>query len=177
MKTRGAVIGLLIGAAVAGGDLSACGDKFLVPSRVSRYERAPMPRSPAAILIYANPTSRQVAAAGSAMEPVLRKVGYEPSTVDTPGEFASALRRREWDLVILGLADYQAAVAALDVEHAPAVVPLVYEPTRTAWGEAKKQSALALKVPVKSEGLLDAVDRALSERASRRARQRRTAGG
>src|SRR5262245_19855859 len=35
----------------------ACGDKFLVSSRGTRYEKAPIKRDPRAILILANPAS------------------------------------------------------------------------------------------------------------------------
>src|SRR5215831_14249575 len=37
--------------------LPACGDKFLISSRGTRYQRAPAARVPAAILIYTNPAS------------------------------------------------------------------------------------------------------------------------
>src|SRR5437879_7674005 len=72
--------------------LLACGDKFLVLSRGTRYQRAPAVRKPVAILIYANPASEvPKALAGVPVDATLRSVGYRPTTVATPAEFEKAL--------------------------------------------------------------------------------------
>jgi len=89
--------------------LLACGDKFLVSSRGTRYQKAPIKREPHTILIWANPTSElPKGLSGVPVDETLRKVGYRPTTVTTAAEFDSALNRGDWDVVIVGAADAQA---------------------------------------------------------------------
>src|SRR5262245_152464 len=77
--------------------LLACGDKFLVSTRGTRYQRAAAPREPAAILIYTNPESElPKVVAGASVDATLRKAGYRPTTVATSDEFEKALNRGGW---------------------------------------------------------------------------------
>ena len=58
MRKRPCAAGLLLLIGVSSGDvLLACGDKFLVSSRGTRFQRAAVAREPASILIYTNPAS------------------------------------------------------------------------------------------------------------------------
>ena len=78
---RWLVVGLLVltGAGPAS-DLLACGDKFLVISRGTRYQRAAF-RRPANILIYANATSTLTQSLGNVpVAATLSKVGYRTTT-------------------------------------------------------------------------------------------------
>ena len=57
MQRLAAVLALCWCGIGTSGAVLACGDKFLMPSRGSRFQQAPMERMPASILFYANPSS------------------------------------------------------------------------------------------------------------------------
>ena len=56
--------------------LLACGDKFLMPTRGTRFQQAPLNRAPAAVLLYANPASPLPGALSRlSVDATLRKAG------------------------------------------------------------------------------------------------------
>ncbi len=157
---------LLISGTGMSGDLLACGDKFLVVGRGTRFRRASIPRAPAAILVYANPASNLPAAlANVAVEATLSKAGYRPTTVSSAEEFDRALRRGGWDLVLVDVAESRSLAGRVTGNDAPAVLPVVYNPTRTEWKEARRQYPSVLRSPTKTQAFLDTVDEALSIRS------------
>ena len=148
--------------------LLACGDKFLVSSRSTRYQKPAVARTPSAILIWANPASElSKGLAGVAVDDTLRKVGYRPTTVATASEFDQALNRGGWDLVIVGAADAQAVSERLRSAGSPAVVPVALNPTTAQFQQVKKEYAVVLKAPAKRQSFLDAVDEALARRSKK----------
>ena len=165
MKLRASALALLlISGTPTCGDLLACGDKFLVVGRGTRFRRASVPRPPAAILVYANPASNLPAAlANVPVEATLSKAGYRPTTVSSAEEFDRALRRGGWDLVLVDVAESSRLNARVP-DNAPAVLPVVYNPTRTEWKEARRQYPTVLRSPTKTQAFLDTVDEALSLR-------------
>jgi len=109
-------------------DLAACGDKFLVASRGTRFQRAGLARRPANVLVYATPASRLTATVSQlGVSDALRKVGYSPTVVTEAGELARELRDGRWDLVLVDLADAASVPRAGGVAVAPAVVAVAYE--------------------------------------------------
>ena len=93
---------LALTAGWVGTDLLACGDKFLVVSRGTRFERAPSARQHVGILLYANPASAVTKAIASlSVEATLRKAGYRPLLVSSLDEFDKALRSGGWELVVV----------------------------------------------------------------------------
>ena len=63
-------------------ELLACGNKFLVPSRGTRFGKVAIDRQEAAILVYATPASGVARAMGDIpVETVLVQAGYMPSAV------------------------------------------------------------------------------------------------
>jgi hypothetical protein len=164
MKRNLLVVGLLI-VASAGVDLLACGDKFLVTSRGTRFQRAAAARQPATILVYANPASSlPKALERAAVEETLRRAGYRPTSVTAAGELERALRQGGWDLVLADLNDIAALRASVKGGTAPMLVPVVYNPTATQLAQAKKEYQRVLKGPVKSQAFLEAIDDALALR-------------
>ena len=165
MKTRLVVTVLLLGMIGAGQPLFACGEKFRVGIRGTRFQRPPVARAAASILIYANPAlNLSKALAGVPVDDTLRKAGYRPTTVRSPKEFQSALDRGGWDLVLLDLADSSTAIARSPVANPPVVLPVVFNASKAELAAAKKQHPRVLKGPVKSQSLVDAVDDALAEK-------------
>jgi hypothetical protein len=154
--------------------LPACGDKFLVVSRGTRYQRAPISRTPAAILIYRNPASDlPIALAGVLLDETLRKAGYRPTVVITSADYEEALSRGGWDLVLVGIAD--APSASRRVQSNSGVLPVVVNPTAAELQQTKKLYPVVLKAPAKSEALLDAVDQALASSHKAQAKESKPA--
>jgi DNA-binding NtrC family response regulator len=145
------------------GPLLACGDKFLVVGRGTRFQRATAPRQPAAILVFADPMSKLEMTLGNIpIESTLRKAGYQPTSVATADELNKALRQGKWDLVLVDVAQSQAVSDRVQGDAGPVVLPVVYNPTSAEWKQAKKQYPAVLKSPTKTQTLLDTIDEALS---------------
>jgi len=164
------VVGVLVLSGVgASGDLLACGDKFLVMSRGTRYQRAAVARQPANILVYANSASALPKALAKAdVDATLRKAGYKPTSVSGPAELEQALRQGGWDLVVADLADGMAVSGRLQGASAPMLLPVAYNVTGSELAQAKKDYQRVLKGPVKSQSFLEAVDDALALRSKLR---------
>jgi hypothetical protein len=170
MKKRLLVMGLLV-LSSGSGDLFACGDKFLVASRGTRFQRAAAARQPANILVYANPSSNLPKALERVMvDDTLRKAGYKPTSVAGPNELEQALRQGGWDLVLADLADSTAVRGRLQGTGAPMVLPVLYSATGSELAQAKKDYQRVLKGPVKSQAFIEAIDDALALREKLRSK-------
>ena len=147
-------------------ELSACGNKFLVASRGTRFGKAPMARAEASILVYANPTSSLSNVFGELpVEKILVEAGYQPTLVTEAHEIERALEQGQWDLVLADLADSADLRGQLEGADAPMVVPVLYEPTRTVMAQAKKDYARVVKAPIKSQRFLRTIDDAVALQA------------
>ena len=145
--------------------LMACGEKFLMRNRGTRFQRAAPARTPAAILVYANPAlNLPKALANVPVDATLRKAGYRPTTVTSRDEFEAAMGRGGWDLVLVDVADTSTVVGRTSNAKAPIVLPVAFNPTRGELDAAKKQHQRILKAPVKNQSFLEAIDQALAER-------------
>jgi len=138
----------------------ACGDKFLVVSRGTRFDRA-APQRDAAILIYVNPaTALARDFAQMPLESTLRKAGYVPTTVSGAQELDRALARGDWALVLMDAKDVQDVRSRM--RGTATLLPVLHDPTSDAFKQAKKQYQHVLKSPAKSRVILDAIDEALA---------------
>jgi hypothetical protein len=86
-----AVVGLLLG-----GDLLACGDKFLMASRGTRYQRPKNFRA-ASVVIYADPASglRQ-----KRVESILKHEGHRYTSVQSFEQLSAVLAGGRFDVVL-----------------------------------------------------------------------------
>lgn len=166
MKARATLAGLVLLAGLGSIDLlPGCGDKFLVSSRGTRYQRAPVAYGPAAILIYTNPASDVPKALASvSVASTLSRVGYRPTLVENAAEFEAMLSRGGWDLVLVGMADAQAV--SQRVKSYAGVLPVVLPVVLTAEDlkQTRKQFPVVLKGPAKSEAFLEVIADALASR-------------
>jgi hypothetical protein len=151
---------ILLTIASSSGILLACGDKFLVFNRGTRFQRAVVPREPAAILIYANSAAELLA--GAPVDATLRKAGYRPTTVATTNEFENALSAGGWDVVLVSVANVQSVTNRLS-DHV-AVVPILFNATDRELRQTRKQYKHVLNAPAKSQSLLETIDEALAHR-------------
>src|SRR5262245_60512878 len=111
--------------------LLACGEKFLMRSRGTRFQRAALGRTAASILIYANPAfNLPKALANVPVDATLRKAGYRPTTVASPEEFTTAMGRGGWDLVLVDAAESSPLIARSENPNTPLVLRLVFGGTK-----------------------------------------------
>ena len=128
----------------AGHDALACGDKFLVSGRGTRYQRPKNARA-ASILIYTTPAAVLDAAGKTPLESLLKREGHRSATVATAEQLGALMAGGRFDVVL-------AAANALD-----AVTVLV-------GSDPDAPVVVALKSPVKEGSLLRAVDKAVAQR-------------
>jgi CheY-like chemotaxis protein len=166
MNTRlVAAIVLLVGGIGMTEPLLACGEKFLMRSRGTRFQRATPARTPASILVYANPAlNLPKALANVPVDATLRKAGYRPTTVTSPEEFQAAMGRGGWDLVLLDVADAIVVPRPGPNANSPIVLPVTFNATKSELAAAKKQHQRVLNTPIKNQSFLDAIDHALADR-------------
>lgn len=128
-----------------GGDLLACGDKFLVAGRGTRYQRPKSARA-ASVLIYANPASGLPAALKNVkVDAVFKHEGHRSTTVETFDQLSAILAGGRFDVVVAS-----GSVAA-DVE-------------RRLGGAPDRAVVLSLDAAPKEGSLLKAIDQAVEGR-------------
>jgi hypothetical protein len=153
-------------------DLLACGDKYLVLGRGTRFQRGARAHVPAAILVYANPASALPKAFSNLpVESVLHKAGHRSTSVASINELDRAMRQGKFDLVLADIADSDAIKAHLSQGiDGPVLVPVIYNPTGEELKEAKKHYACILRSPTRDDSFLDVIDEAVAMRAKARSK-------
>ena len=124
MRHRLVCLTLLL-ASFSGGDLIACGDKFLVAGRGTRYQRPKTARA-ASVLIYAAPSSQLTALGNMHLEPLLKQQGHRPTTVQTFEQLSNVIAAGRFDVVIAA-ASVAASVEQLLVGASETAVVLAFE--------------------------------------------------
>lgn len=168
MTTRVVATALLLFTGIGASEpLLACGEKFLMGSRGSRFQRPGPVRTAATILIYANPATNLASAlANIPYDATLRKAGYRPTVVSSADAFDSALTRGGWDLVVADAAASGMVASRTANNKGPIVLPLMLNATAAELAAAKKQYPRVLKGPIKNQAFLEAIDDALVVRSS-----------
>lgn len=124
MKCRSRLAPLLaVAALLAGGDLLACGDKYLVASRGTRYHRPKNARA-ASVVIYAHPSSDP--AAGGRVESMLKRQGHHIKTATTLEQLSTILSGGRFD-VVLAASDMAAKIQQLIGESAGGAVVVAFD--------------------------------------------------
>jgi hypothetical protein len=157
-------------------DLLACGDKFLVISRGTRYQRARIAGRQAAVLVYVNPgSSLGKALVNVPVDESLKKAGYRGASVANTADLGRAISQGGWDLVIADLADSPEVRGQLaQGTAAPMVLPIAFNPTKATFAQAKKDYARVIKGPIKSQAFLDALDDAVAYIDKQRSQAKKT---
>jgi len=139
MATVAAALGLFLG-----GDLLACGDKFLSSGRGTRYQRPKNARA-ASILIYATPAMQGATLRPDQVQSVLKHGGHRSTTVGTLEQLSAILQGGSFDVV---LAESGVTAAVQDLLGAAPGAAVV----------------LALDPASKNRSLLRAIDKAVEQR-------------
>jgi hypothetical protein len=163
MERRKRVCGLIFVLALSsGGDLLACGDKFLVSGRGTRYQRPKNARA-ASVLIYANPASGLPAALKDArVESVLKREGHRSTFAETIEQLTALLAGGRYDVVLVANSVAAAVEQAIGATpEAPVVVSLCVTAAGRQEPGTDKETKCALKAPPKERHLLEAIDRAV----------------
>lgn len=169
MKCRLAIVATLLALGHVAPDLLACGEKYVVPTRGTRFNAPPPKRTDAAILLYADPASelsRTLTRLSFAR--TLQKVGYRVTEVSNDPQLAAAFSQR-WDLAVVDFSGLR--VMASQGRNIPAstVLPVSYALTGSELKDARRQYPLIIKAPTRATTLLDAVDAALEAQRKQRA--------
>ena len=162
--------GLLVAVVAFGtsGDLLACGDKFLVSGRGTRYQR-PKDARAASILIYADPASGLPSLVKKMpVESVLKREGHLSTTVETIAQLTTIVAGGRYD-VIVAASSVVAAVEKLLAGRADAPVVVALCVTGGSAMEAGSKVP-CVKAPAQERSFLEAVDKAV-ERHDRNARK------
>ena len=172
-RVAGLCVATLLTAGGTWNSLLACGDKFLVPSRGTRFDRAPLAREPASVLVYAAPQSElSKVIARLPVTSTLQKAGYHVTLASSPEELSQLLTRASWDVVVVELGDGSRTVA--ESPGATTVLPVAYGASAAEVASARKQFAIVLKTPTRSEAFLDGIDDLMTARV--KARQKKGSG-
>ena len=136
---------LMVVLAVAMPDLLACGDKFLIAGRGTRYQRPKNARA-ASVLIYADPASAIAATIKKAkIESLLKLEGHRATKVQTLQELSTIVSSGRYDVIL---------TANGDADHVQRMV------------QASPDAAVVVGVDdlVKNRSLLEAIDKAVVRR-------------
>ena len=127
------------------GDLFACGDKFLVAGRGTRYQRPKTARA-ASVLIYADPSSTVAATIKKAkVESLLKLEGHRATKVQSFRELSAVVANGRYDVILTANSD-------------SAEVQKLVHASRDA------ATVLSLDELLKNRSLLQAIDTAVSQR-------------
>jgi hypothetical protein len=142
------------------GDLLACGDKFLVSGRGTRYQRPKNARA-ASVLIYANPaTGLQAALNKLPIDSVLKHEGHRATTVEAPEQLSAIVTSGHFDVVLVASGDAASVEKILGTgPDAPVVVALCVK--SPGLEPASDKGVACLKTPPKEGTLLEAIDKAV----------------
>lgn len=165
MSKKHVAAALLLGAAAVPATLLACGDKFLMPTRGTRFQQAPINRAPAAVLLYANPSSPLPGALSRlSVDATLRKAGYRPTFVTTLDGLEAALARGGWDVIVVDVADGASVRSRVDRRAAAAVLPVLLDAPDTAVKQARAEYKRIIKSPGRGQAFVDGIDDVLASR-------------
>lgn len=155
-------VALLIAASVstAGGDVSACGDKFLFIGRGTRFGRAYAAIHPASILIYINPNSAHAAIMRDPqLIKSLKQAGHQVQTVINVRTLSATLDSGAVDIVLADFSDATTLDSRLETTPSrPTLLPVLYRPTKDEAAGAARRFAFSVKAPDRATHFLNVID-------------------
>lgn len=142
-RTVGLVVVVML--SVGAVEMLACGDKFLIAGRGTRYQRPKNARA-ASLLIYADPASAVAAALKKAkVESLLKLEGHRATKVQTLQELSTIVASGRYDVILTASSD--AANVQRMIEASPDAATVI-----------------AVDDLVKNRSLLNAIDTAVLQR-------------
>jgi hypothetical protein len=166
---------------VGGVPANGCGDKLLVLGRGIRLEALLGNRSVKILAYQRTGTHGAELIADPEFQSALKNAGYQLRIVRDMEEVEVALRLGKYDLVISDIADTSVIEpTVLSAANTPALIPILYQPTKADLASVEKRYRYALKMPRKAGGNLSVLEQALETKLDAEAklkRKHREAGG
>jgi hypothetical protein len=152
----------------------ACGDKLLVLGRGIRLE-ALLGNRTAKILAYQHAgTHGADLIADPEFQSALKNSGYQLHVVRDTEELEVAMRLGKYDLLLTDFGDVSAVEQVVrSVGTTPALIPILYQPTKPQLALVEKQYRYVLKVPRKASGSLSVLEQALETKLETEAKLKR----
>jgi hypothetical protein len=146
---------------VTGADLLACGDKFLVAGRGTRYQRPKTARA-ANVLIYDNAASGLPAALEKVpVDTLLKREGHSATRVETLDQLAALVAGGRFDVVLVANSVATAVQKLIgSAADAPVMVAFCIKPGAEV-AKTDEQAPCTIKAPPKERSLLEAIDKAV----------------
>lgn len=159
-------LAVVLAGLLAGTDLAACGDKFLVVGRGTRFQRGPATARTYSVLLYAPPASvLSDPAHRLSFEKTLTRAGFVPVTAASPSELAENMKGGSSGVVITDIGDAPSVLREAGAGPARpsgvVVVPLLSDASSQAVHEARKIWGVALKATAGPIAILAAIGEAL----------------
>lgn len=143
LRTLGVLVVMMLSVGVV--DMLACGDKFLIAGRGTRYQRPKNARA-ASVLIYTDPASAVAAALKKAkIESLLKLEGHRATKVQTLQELSTIVASGRYDVILTANSDSANVQRLVQVSPNAAVV-------------------VGVDDLVKNRSLLEAIDNAVLQR-------------
>lgn len=163
---RRIAICLLVACTLAGPNVLACGDKYVVFGQGVRFQRAYAAAHPASILVYLKPGSKWTTPENrERLLTALRMVGHRPDAVTTLDEMHAAVSTNRYDIVLTEFATLAEATEALaGTAVRPTVVPMVFDPSRREMAAIEKENSCAVQVTKRSHELMTVINTVMDQR-------------
>lgn len=143
LRTLGVLVVMMLSVGVV--DMLACGDKFLIAGRGTRYQRPKNARA-ASVLIYTDPASAVAAVLKKAkIESLLKLEGHRATKVQTLQELSTIVASGRYDVILTANSDSANVQRLVQVSPNAAVV-------------------VGVDDLVKNRSLLEAIDNAVLQR-------------
>jgi len=142
----------------------ACGDKLLAIGRGVRFQRAYSQR-PANVVIYSNGNQSGAAFRSAKLQTTLKQAGHKLQTAEGLSQLKEALQMGKVDVVVADFADLAGINQQLQsAPSKPAVLPVLFKPSKTELSAAQRDYKFALKAPGDEVQYLVAIDEAMKLR-------------
>ena len=163
-KTVRLLITVLVCCWCVGGELVACGEKFLIPGRGTRFQRTPAERKTSGLLVLSSPASELTQTLGKLkIDASLRKAGYAPTVLTNVADLDATIPLRKWDVLVVDLTEIGAVKSRLLRSNPSLVVlPVGQKLTGLQFSQARAEFPVVLKGPTRAQDFLDAIDDALA---------------
>jgi ABC-type amino acid transport substrate-binding protein len=145
----------------------ACGDKFLLVGRSTKFHQAYAAIYPASIIVFAQ-SQRSAAKAirDPRLQSDLKKAGHRVSIAEDETALARALESDRIDLVLTDAADAdRIARQASNAPAKPRVLPVMYQPTPEEAKDVEQRYQCRLTSSDRTDKFLAAIDDAMKARA------------
>jgi hypothetical protein len=139
--------------------LEACGAKFLVATRSTRFQRLQRAAHPANILVYRHSEEAGTIEFMTALETNLKGVGHTVTVVAGESALRAQTRDKEFAVVMMQLDEARRLKSDLAaMEPGAAIVPMAAFLTRPETARAKQEFGQVLTLPSKTSQLFSVVD-------------------